>query len=372
MRESEETVRALLESASQAIVGVNSKGQIVIANAMALQLFGYEREELVGIPVEILVPFRVGHRHAGYRKAYFQEPRRRPMGIGLDLTARRQDGTEFPVEISLSSVQTQRGTLAVSFITDITERKRAEEALLVQAQELARSNADLQQFAFATSHDLQEPLRMISSYAQLLELKYRDRIDEDANEYLGYMVEGARRLEALIQDMLAFSRVANVESMPRTVVSLDLVVGWALQNLEIAIQESAAKIAVEPLGSIPGNQVQLVQLVQNLIGNAVRHRRPGVAPSISVYSERRDGKIILNIEDNGPGIEPQYHEHIFGVFKRLSRDTPGTGIGLAICKRIVEKHHGRIWVESDIGQGARFRMALPAESGTEGMEPLPA
>jgi signal transduction histidine kinase len=210
---------------------------------------------------------------------------------------------------------------------------------------------------------------MISSYAQLIELKYRDRIDEDTNEYLGYMVEGTRRLEALIQDMLAFSRVANVESVPRTQVSLDAIVGWALQNLEVAIEESAAKITVNPLGSVPGNQVQLVQVVQNLIGNAVKHRRRGVVPSISIYGERRDGKIVLTIEDNGPGIEPQYHEHIFGVFKRLSRDTPGTGIGLAICKRIVEKHHGRIWVNSDVGQGARFRVELPTNAVTE-MEPV--
>ncbi|HYP12874.1 MAG TPA: PAS domain S-box protein, partial [Bryobacteraceae bacterium] len=174
LRESEETVRALLESASQAIIGVNSSGSIVLANAMAQQLFGYERGELLGEPVEVLVPGRAGRRHASYRDAYIREPRTRPMGIGLDLSARRKDGTEFPVEISLSSVQTQSGVLAVSFITDITERKRAEEALIAQAEELARSNADLQQFAFATSHDLQEPLRMISSYAELIQLKYRD------------------------------------------------------------------------------------------------------------------------------------------------------------------------------------------------------
>jgi light-regulated signal transduction histidine kinase (bacteriophytochrome) len=257
----------------------------------------------------------------------------------------------------------------VSFITDITERKRAEEALLAQAQELARSNADLQQFAFATSHDLQEPLRMIMGYAQLIDLKYRDKLDEQANQYIDYMVEGTRRLEALIQDMLAFSRVANVESVPRTLVSLDSVVAWARQNLEIAIQESAARITVEPLGSIPGNQVQLVQLMQNLIGNAIKHRRPDVTPLIRVYGERRDGKVILTVEDNGPGIEPQYHELIFGVFKRLSRESHGTGIGLAICKRIVEKHHGRIWVESDHSQGTRFRMALPAESESDETDP---
>jgi PAS domain S-box-containing protein len=362
LRESEETVRALLESASQGVVGVNTDGDIVIVNAMAQQLFGYTREELIGKPVEMLVPSRVRREHAGYRTAYFREPRRRPMGIGLDLTARRKDGSEFPVEISLSSVQTLRGLLAVSFITDITERKRAEEALLGQAQELARSNADLQQFAFATSHDLQEPLRMISSYAQLLDLKYKDRINEDARECLGYIVEGTRRLEALIQDMLAFSRVANVESVPRTLISLDSVVAWALQNLDMAIQESGAKIKLEPLGSVPGNQVQLVQLVQNIIGNAIKHRLPDTQVEIRVSGEHLDGNVRLTIEDNGPGVEPRYHDHIFGVFKRLSRNTPGTGIGLAICKRIVEKHHGRIWLESELGQGAKFRIELPAEN----------
>jgi PAS domain S-box-containing protein len=368
LRESEETVRALLESASQAIVGVDTNGRIVIVNAMALQLFGYTRDELIGAGVEVLVPVRVGHRHVSYRDAYFHEPRRRPMGIGLDLTARHKSGAEFPVEISLSSVETRRGVLAVSFITDITERKRAEEALLAQAQELARSNADLQQFAYATSHDLQEPLRMISSYAQMISLKYWDKIDEDANEFIGYMVEGTRRLEALIQDMLAFSRVANVESVPRTPVSLDSIVAWALQNLEMAIQESKCRIEVEELGSVPGNQVQLVQLIQNLIGNAIKHRRPGVIPKIRIYSERRNGNITVTIEDNGPGIEPEYHDHIFGVFKRLHRDTPGTGIGLAICRRIVEKHHGRIWVESEPGQGAKFKIVLPAE--IDNSEPL--
>jgi light-regulated signal transduction histidine kinase (bacteriophytochrome) len=282
------------------------------------------------------------------------------MGIGLDLSARRKDGTEFPVEISLSSVKTQAGLLAVSFITDITERKRAEEAPMAQSQELMRSNADLQQFAFATSHDLQEPLRMISSYAQLLQLKYSDALGADANEYIGYIVEGVTRLEALIQGMLAFSRIANAETPPSGLVSLDVIVGWALENLEAAIQESGAVIQTNPLGSVPGNQLQLMQVFQNLIGNAIKHRLPGTPPKIRVYSGTDSGMTVVTVEDNGPGIEPEYHEQIYGVFKRLGRDTPGTGIGLAICKRIVEKHHGRIWVESEPGRGAQFRVSLPA------------
>ena len=161
--------------------------------------------------------------------------------------------------------------------------------------------------------------------------------------------------------MLAFSRVSNVENVPVR-VSLDAVLAWARQNLEAAIQESGAVIDAAPLGTVIGNQLQLVQLFQNLIGNAITHRQPGVAPSIRVAAERRDGTVVIAVEDNGPGIESRYFEHIFGVFKRLSRATPGTGIGLALCKRIVEKHHGRIWVESEPGHGATFMVALPAEA----------
>lgn len=361
LQSSEETVRAFFENASQAILTVDTSGSIRQVNAMTTELFGYSREELVGFPLEMLLPESSRDRHRGHRAAYFAEPRPRPMGLGIDLAARRKDGTEFPVEISLSHVRTKAGVVAVAFISDITERKRAAEALLAQSQELARSNADLQQFAFATSHDLQEPLRMISSYAELLKLKYQHKIDEDADEYIDYIVEGSRRLEALIQDMLSFSRVANIESVPRSRVSLDSVVAWAQQNLDVAIQESGAIIEVGALGSISGNQIQFVQVFQNLISNAIKHCRRGVIPRIKIQAERRNDSVVVTVEDNGPGIKPQYHEHIFGVFKRLNRDTSGTGIGLAICKRIVESHHGRIWVESVPEHGSRFVMTLPTE-----------
>ncbi|HYP13424.1 MAG TPA: ATP-binding protein, partial [Bryobacteraceae bacterium] len=161
-------------------------------------------------------------------------------------------------------------------------------------------------------------------------------------------------------DMLTFSRVANMENVPVGRISLDAIVKWARQNLEVAIQESDADIHVSPLGFVSGNQIQMVQLFQNLIANAIKHRIPEVRPRIDIRSERQDGSVTVVVADNGPGIEAQYHDHIFGVFKRLSRNTRGTGIGLAICRRIVEKHHGRIWVESDLGRGAKFFVSLPA------------
>ena len=203
---------------------------------------------------------------------------------------------------------------------------------------------------------------MIASYAQLLQLKYGDRLDEDANQYIGYMVEGTRRLEALIQDMLTFSRIANVENVPRTEVSLDAVVEWALENLQIAIQNSGAVVEVGSLGTVTGNQVQLLQLFQNLIGNAIKYRKPDEAPKIRIQADRRNGAVTVAVEDNGIGIEPEYHDRIFGIFKRLSRDTQGTGIGLAICKKIVEKHGGRIWLQSALGVGSTFSVVLPADS----------
>lgn len=365
LQNSEQTVRALFENASHGIVVANDSGVIVQVNAMAGALFGYSREELIGASIEMLLPERFRERHLMHRASYFNTPHSRPMGIGLALSARRKNGGEFPVEISLSFVKTDTERLAVSFITDITERKKAEEALLAKAEELAKSNADLQQFAYATSHDLQEPLRMMSTYAEMLELRHSSQLDENARRCVNYIVEGAQRMEALIQGMLAFSRVANAESLPVARLSLESIVAWARQNLEAAIEESKAVIEAGPTGTVTGNQVQLVQLFQNLIGNAIRHQKIGVPPVIRIESKQENGNTVIRVSDNGPGIDRRYFDHIFGVFKRLNRNTPGAGIGLALCKRIVEKHHGRIWVESEPGHGAAFVVALPDQAGEE-------
>ena len=244
------------------------------------------------------------------------------------------------------------------------ERKQAEQNLAHKVEELACSNRDLEQFAYVASHDLQEPLRMVATYTQLLGERYRGKIDENADKYIGYAVEGALRMQTLIQDLLAFSRVGrNGKEHQR--VDLKLAVDLARQNLQATIQESRADITVGPLPAIAGNRAQLTQLFQNMIGNAIKFRGKNT-PSIQIHAEDQspgseDGNWLVSIADNGIGVAADQTENIFVIFKRLHtrEEYPGNGIGLSICKKIVEHHGGKIWLESQPGQGSTFKFTLP-------------
>lgn len=249
---------------------------------------------------------------------------------------------------------------------DITERKRAEtalreahDALARKAQELARSNAELEQFAYVASHDLQEPLRMVASYTQLLAKRYGDRLDGDAKEFMEFIVDGATRMKQLIEDLLAFSRVGTRGKEFRR-VECETALQRALANLQLAIDQSGAVVTHDPLPAVSGDDSQLVQLFQNLIGNALKFSGTE-APRIHVGVEQRPDEWVFAVRDNGIGIDRQYFERIFIVFQRLhaKSDYPGTGIGLAICKKVVERHGGRIWVESEPGKGSVFYFSLP-------------
>jgi PAS domain S-box-containing protein len=244
-------------------------------------------------------------------------------------------------------------------IADITERKRVEQELARHAQELVRSNADLQQFAFVTSHDLQEPLRTIGAYAQLLSRRSEGKLEGDSAEYLAFILDGAARMQRLINDLLAFSRILHGPEHAMKEVDMEAVFGWVVMNLNTAIKETGAAITHDSLPAVTGNEQEIVQLLQNLLSNAIKYHGPE-APQIHLSAEEHDDEIRFVVSDNGIGIDAAYHHQIFGVFKRLhGKDVPGTGIGLALCKRIVEKHGGRIWVESEAGRGARFCFTLP-------------
>jgi len=245
---------------------------------------------------------------------------------------------------------------------EIDVRRRAEESLRDYSAELARSNTDLQQFAYVASHDLQEPLRAVSSFSQLLARRYQGKLDSDADDFITFIVEGATRMQTLINDLLAFSRIGT-RGKPFALVECENVLQAAKENLDVAIAESGATITHDPLPALVADATQLTQLFQNLLGNAIKFRRPGEAPRIHVSSKRQDGGWRLSVQDNGLGIDPQYFDRIFIIFQRLhGRDKyAGTGIGLAICKKIVERHGGRIWVESERGEGSTFYFVIPDE-----------
>jgi len=357
---SAELFRQLLESAPDAIVGIGRDGRIAFVNAQTEKLFGYPRDALIGETVEKLVPARYHGAHGGHRSGYFTDPRTRPMGAGLDLYGLRSDGTEFPAEISLSSIETEDGLLATAAIRDITDRKNAERDLARHAAELQRSNVELSQYAYVASHDLQEPLRMVVTYTDRLGEHLEGKLDPRAQEWANYVVEGATRMQSLIEGLLEFSRV-RPEEAEFVQIDCEVVLRRALANLQAAIHESGAQITHDPLPTISADAVQLLQLFQNLVGNAVKFQGDAV-PVIHVGCERDGAHWHFSVADNGIGIDSGDAERIFVLFQRLhSKDAyAGAGIGLALCKKIVDAHHGRIWVQSAPGAGATFHWLLPA------------
>jgi signal transduction histidine kinase/DNA-binding LacI/PurR family transcriptional regulator len=242
----------------------------------------------------------------------------------------------------------------------LQERKRAEDALAQQAQELARSNAELEHFAYIASHDLQEPLRMVKSYLQLIERRYKDQLDEDANEFIDFAMDGAERMRTLISDLLAYSRVTT-HGNPFAPTDCAAALGYALANLGIAIEESGTVITHDALPTVMADETQLTRLLQNLIGNAIKFRKKERRPEVHIGAERTGAEWTFSVRDNGIGIAPEYFERIFRIFQRLHshEEYTGTGIGLAVCKKIVERHGGRIWLESEPAVGSTFFFTIP-------------
>jgi len=298
----------------------------------------------------------------------------------LATSAQAISGSDFSQQVEVSS-QDEVGQLASAFnqmVSDlrttttsvdnlnkeITERKRAEEELQKAVAELERSNAELERFAYIASHDLQEPLRMVASYTQLLEKRYKDRLDADANDFIGYAVDGAKRMQQLINDLLTYSRVGT-RGKPFEPTDCMTVFEAAVANLDVAIQESGAEVASDPLPSVMADEGQLVQLFQNLIDNAIKFHGEE-PPRVHVSAEQSGDEWVFSVRDNGIGIDSQYLEQVFKVFQSLHGGKyRGTGIGLSIAKKIVERHGGRIWLESQPGKGSTFYFTIPAKGGKQ-------
>ncbi|MGB6946322.1 MAG: ATP-binding protein [Bryobacteraceae bacterium] len=361
--------RSLLEAAPDAMIISDAEGCISLANSQAEIMFAFPREELVGQNIRMLVPDWSSHSRAPLNGLAGQVS-------PTELWARRKSGHQFPVEISLSPLQTEEGLLLTSAIRDVTERRRADEAIrelnatleqrvTERTQELLRSNEalrqsndDLNQFAYAASHDLQEPLRMVALYSQMLQRKYLGKLDGNADQYISYIVGGARRMEMLLKDLLTYSQTGSSAEGPAGTVDFIDVIRKVLLNLQASVEQSGAMITWDAIPAVHAHEIRLVQLLQNLVGNAIKYRSDD-SPRIHISAQWREPDWILSVQDNGIGIAPEYAQQIFKIFKRLhGQDYPGTGIGLAICQRIVETYGGRIWVESN-GKGSCFNFTLP-------------
>jgi PAS domain S-box-containing protein len=357
-KRAQERFQLVVEAAPNAMVMIDEERRICLVNRRAEELFGHGRAEIIGQLIETLVPERYRAAHPGHVHGFSAQPEARPMGAGRELYGLRKDGSEVPIEIGLNPLEMSDGRFVLASIIDITERKRNED-------ELRRSNAELEQFAYVASHDLQEPLRMVANYTELLAQRYRGQLDERADKYIHYASDGARRMQRLVADLLTYSRVGS-QGKPMSPVQSGQVLSAVVQSLQRLIRETDATITHGALPAVLADEVQLHQLLQNLLSNAIKFRSDK-PPRIVVNAVAQGPRWLFSVADNGIGIDMQYAERIFQMFQRLHElgRYEGSGIGLAIAKRIVERHGGAIRVESQHGVSTTFFFtlhAVPAEA----------
>jgi PAS domain S-box-containing protein len=359
LRRSEQRFRSVFEHAAVGIAIFSTTGRFLDVNESLTSITGYSRDEL-------MEKTDLDLTHPDDRQA--AEARHNLLlsdgesDIAVEKRYVRKTGEAIWVRVSTSAVRDDQGKVLniIALMEEITYRRRAEEALAQQAAELARSNADLQQFAWVTSHDLREPIRNLIAFSQLLMLKYRGQLDEEGMRSLDFIQASAHRMELLVRDLLSYSRVVNTEERGFSRVSMYAALDWAMANLQVTLDDAGTVVTRGDIPDVCGDEVQIVQLLQNLLSNSVKYKGQE-PPRIHVSGVKLDGLVEITVKDNGVGIDPRYHTRVFGLFKRLhGPEIQGTGLGLAICRRIVERHGGSIRIESSPGQGAAFIFTLPA------------
>ncbi len=360
-RETEEDVKRLaniVNSSKDAIISADLNSLISSWNRGAEEIYGYSAHEMIGKPISNLMSLSEWKKFSK-----LEEKVKKGKSIGpYEAKRLKNDDTEMYVSVTLSPIKSYEDeVIGTATITrDISKRKKIEEELKDTIDKLERSNYELQQFAYITSHDLQEPLRAIASFAQLLEKRYKNRLDSDADEYIDFVVDSAVRMKEMIQGLLYYSRVGT-RGEKFQLISAEETLKDALSNLKLLIKENEAQVTYDKLPMVTADKGQLIQLFQNLIENAIKFKKSNIAPKIHISSRKDKEMYIFSVSDNGIGMEPQYTDKIFEVFKRLHTidEYKGAGIGLAISKRIIERHKGKIWVKSELNNGSTFYFSIP-------------
>lgn len=357
-KKAEEQFRLVVESAPNAMVLVNKEGIITLVNNQAEKLFEYERSELIGNKLEMLLPHRFSEQHPALRNNFFQKPQTRSMGMGRDLFAKRKDGAEIQVEIGLNPIETASGQMVLASIIDITERK-IQENIIKKQIELEIRNKELEQFAYLASHDLQEPLRTVSNYVKVFEEDYLPMLDSTAKKYLTSVNNATTRMSVLIKSLLEFSQLGRNKNLVE--VDCKKMITTVVEDLADMIKNSGAVISISEMPKLFVYETEMRQLFQNLITNAIKFRKKDTVPKINIRSERINNKWQFTVSDNGIGVDKAHFVKLFEIFQRLhtNEEYEGSGIGLANCKKIVQLHEGEIWVESTLGEGASFIFTIP-------------
>jgi len=370
LKEREARFRGVLEAAPDAVIIVNAGGRIVLTNAQTEAMFGYKREELLDKPLESLLPDRFRGRHAEHRTGYMSAPRGRPMGAGLDLYARRKDGSEFPVDVKLSPLETAEGTIVISAVRDITERKKAEEQIrrlneeleqrvIERTAELEAANKELEAFSYSVSHDLRAPLRAIDGFSRIVVERHAAELPADAQRHLGTVRENAKQMGQLIDDLLSFSRLSR-QALKIQRVEMAGLARQALAELRAEQEGRRVEVSIRDMPAGQGDPALLRQVLVNLLSNALKFTRRREAAQIEVGWRTEGGEPVWFVRDNGVGFDMRYGDKLFSVFQRLHRpeEYEGTGVGLAIVQRIIHRHGGRVWAEAEVDKGATFYFTL--------------